>query len=108
MYGAFVTVIAPVVPLFVPFHRLEMVWPLASVSFTVQLLIADEPAVTLTLPLKPPVQLLDVVYDAEQVPEPPAGAVLGGAVVGVDVVGVDDGGVVVPEVTVMLELPLLW
>lgn len=58
LYGSFLTVIAPVVPLFTPFHRLLMVCPLASVSFTVQLLIADEPAVTVTLPLKPPVQLL--------------------------------------------------
>lgn len=51
LYGSFFTVIAPVVPLFTPFQRLEMVWPLASVSLTVQLLIAEDPAVTLTLPL---------------------------------------------------------
>lgn len=51
LYEAFFTVIAPVVPLFTPFHRLVMVCPLARVSFTVQLLIADEPAVTLTLAL---------------------------------------------------------
>lgn len=51
LYGSFFTVIAPLVPLFTPFQRLEMVCPLASVRWTVQLLIADEPAVTLTLPL---------------------------------------------------------
>lgn len=47
----FFTVMAPEVPVFVPFHRLEMVWPLARVSFTVQALIAEEPAVTVIWPL---------------------------------------------------------
>ena len=56
---AFLTVIAPLVPVFTPFHRLLMVWPLARVIFTVQPLTVDEPLfLTFTLALKPPCQLL--------------------------------------------------
>ena len=56
---AFLTVIAPLVPELVPFHRLWMVTPLGRVRCTVHPLIAEEPAVTVTAPLNPPCQLLD-------------------------------------------------
>lgn len=59
LYAAFFTVIAPLVPLFVPFHSWVIVWPLASVRGTVQLLIVDDPLLaTVTVAWKPPVQLL--------------------------------------------------
>lgn len=44
----------------VPFHTWVMVWPLLSVHPTVQALIAELPAVTLTSPWKPPGQELTV------------------------------------------------
>lgn len=49
LYDSLFTVIAPLVPLFRPFHRSVMVWPLARVRPTVQALIAAEPlSVTVT------------------------------------------------------------
>lgn len=57
---AFLTLTAPLVPLFTPFHRLLMVCPLGSVRPTVQPLIADDPLLaTVTFAWKPPVQLLE-------------------------------------------------
>jgi hypothetical protein len=38
----------------VPFHTCVMVWPLLNVHRTVQPLIAELPAVTVTSPWKPP------------------------------------------------------
>lgn len=61
LYEAFLTDTVPLVPLFVPFHNWVIVCPLARVSLTVQPLIADEPAVTVTVPWKPPGQLLTCV-----------------------------------------------
>lgn len=45
----------------VPSHRMEMDWPLGQVQLSFQPLIAAEPAVAVTAPLKPPLQLLEVV-----------------------------------------------
>jgi len=44
LYGAFRTLIAPLVPLFTPFQRLVMLCPPASVMRTVQPLTAAAPA----------------------------------------------------------------
>src|SRR5215468_9779724 len=71
-----------------PFQSWVMVWPLASVQRTVQPLIADEPAVTLTSPWNAPGQELTVRYEAVHPPAGGGGAVVGGGcVVGGAVVG---------------------
>ena len=50
LYAALFTVIAPLVPLFTPLHRLLMLCPLASVRPTVQALSVDDPLLaTVTL-----------------------------------------------------------
>jgi hypothetical protein len=58
LYEAFRTVIGDVVPVATPFQTWVTVWPLANVSRTVQPVIAAVPAVTVTLPWKPPVHEL--------------------------------------------------
>lgn len=89
------------VPLSVPFHRFVIDVPLGRVSPTVHFEMAADPAVTLTVPVKPPVQELDTVKAPEHDFVPAGGAVVGGTVadgvVGAVVVGgVVVGGVVPP------------
>jgi hypothetical protein len=91
LYGAFVTLTVPLVPVFTPFQRLLMVCPPASVSRTVQPLIAEAPACTVTSPWNPPPQLVTVRYVALHAP---AGGVLAGGDDGGVVTGGEDGGVV--------------
>jgi hypothetical protein len=67
----------------VPFQSWLMVWPLARVQVVVQPLIAEDLAVTVTSPWKPPGQELTVWYEAVQAP------VVGG---GLDGGGLDGGG----------------
>ena len=50
LYGAFVTVTAEPLALSTPFQSWLMLWPLARVHRTVHLLIAELPAVTVTVP----------------------------------------------------------
>jgi hypothetical protein len=58
LYGAFLTLIGPLVPLFTPFQRLVTVCPLASVRRTVQPVKAVEPSLcTATSAWYPPLQL---------------------------------------------------
>jgi hypothetical protein len=52
----------------VPFHSWVIDWPLARVHVTVQLLIGAAPAVTVTLPWKPPCHELSVWYAALHAP----------------------------------------
>ncbi len=54
LYEALVTVTLDPLVLRVPFQTWVMVWPLLSVQRTVQPLIAEPPAVTVTSPWKPP------------------------------------------------------
>jgi hypothetical protein len=44
------------------FQELTTVWPLAKVQVTVQLDSPEDPAVTVTLPMKPPWALLPLVH----------------------------------------------
>ena len=57
-YAAFATVTFWPDTLCVPFHRFVIACPPGSVHFTVQPLIAVEPAVTVTAAWKPPDQVL--------------------------------------------------
>ena len=57
-----------------PFQSWVMVWPLANVHRTVQLLMAELPARTVTVAPNPPGHWLSIRYVAEQAP----GGVLGG------------------------------
>ena len=66
------------------FHSWVMVWPLASVHLSVQLLMAELPAVTVIPAWKPPGQLFTGVYVAEHAPGGGGGAELRG--------GDEDGG----------------
>lgn len=52
----------------VAFQALVICWPLAQVTVTVHLVIAEEPAVTLTSPWKPPGHWPASAYVAEQPP----------------------------------------
>src|ERR1035437_2807838 len=77
-----------------------MVWPDGQVQVTVQALIAELPAVTVTVLWKPPVQLLSMCQLAEQVLDPPVGGgvgllVGGGVAVGRGVGLLVGGGVAV-------------
>src|ERR1035437_4849692 len=54
-----------------------MVWPDGQVQVTVQAVIAELPAVTVTVLWKPPVQLLSMCQLAEQVLDPPVGGGVG-------------------------------
>jgi hypothetical protein len=77
LYAAFLTVIAPLDPVFDPFQRLEMLCPAASVIRTVQPLSVDAPVFrTVTSAWYPPDQLLVTVYAAAH-PLPPGGGVEG-------------------------------
>jgi hypothetical protein len=62
------------------FQLLVIDWPLGQVQFTVQPVIAELPAVTVTVAWKPPVQLLSVCQVAVQPPGWPVGAMVGVAV----------------------------
>lgn len=84
LYETFLTVTAEPLVLSVPFQSWLMAWPLASVHFTVQPLIADAPAFTVTSAWYPPGQELTVRYVAVQAP----------AAGGGDVGGVEVGGAV--------------
>jgi len=64
------------------FQKLTMVWPDGQVQVTVQAVIAELPAVTVTVLWKPPVQLLSMCQLAEQVLDPPVGGGVGLAVRG--------------------------
>jgi hypothetical protein len=59
-----------------------MVWPDGQVQVTVQAVIAELPAVTVTVLWKPPVQLLSMCQLAEQVLDPPVAGGVGLAVRG--------------------------
>jgi len=72
------------------FQKLTMVWPDGQVQVTVQAVIAELPAVTVTVLWKPPVQLLSMCQLAEQVLDPPVAGGVGLAVRGGVAVG---GGV---------------
>lgn len=61
LYAAFTTVTFWPEAVSVPFHRFVIACPLGSVHFTVQPVIAAEPAVTVTDAWKPPDQLLVIV-----------------------------------------------
>ena len=52
--AAFLTVTADPLVVSVPLHNCVMAWPLANVQRTVQPLMADDPAATLTSLWKPP------------------------------------------------------
>ena len=64
------------------FQKLTMVWPDGQVQVTVQAVIAELPAVTVTVLWKPPVQLLSMCQLAEQVLDPPVAGGVGLAVRG--------------------------
>src|SRR2546423_1071359 len=82
-----------------------MVTPFGSVTFTVQPLMAELPAVTVTVPWNPPCHVPTWLYVALHAPL--AGAVVGGFVVGGFVVGgVVAGGVVVGGAVVGGVLPI--
>src|ERR1035437_2974606 len=77
-----------------------MVWPDGQVQVTVQAVIAELPAVTVTVLWKPPVQLLSMCQLAEQVLDSPVGGgvgllVGGGVAVGRGVGLLVGGGVAV-------------
>src|SRR5690242_16674480 len=74
-----------------PFQSWVIDWPEPGDQVTVQPVIAAPPALTVTMPWKPPCQELAVWYVAEQ--PPGAGGVVVGAVVG-GVLGAVVGGVV--------------
>jgi hypothetical protein len=59
-----------------------MVWPDGQVQVTVQAVIAELPAVTVSVLWKPPVQLLSMCQLAEQVLDPPVAGGVGLAVRG--------------------------
>ena len=59
------------------FQKLTMVWPDGQVQVTVQAVIAELPAVTVTVLWKPPVQLLSMCQPAEQVLDPPVAGGVG-------------------------------
>ena len=73
------------------FQKLTMVWPDGQVQVTVQAVIAELPAVTVSVLWKPPVQLLSMCQLAEQVLDPPVAGGVGLAVRGG--VAVAGGGV---------------
>ena len=82
------------------FQKLTMVWPDGQVQVTVQAVIAELPAVTVSVLWKPPVQLLSMCQLAEQVLDPPVGRgvgllVGGGVAVGRGVGLLVGGGVAV-------------
>src|SRR5690349_14371970 len=86
-----------------PFHSWVICWPLARVQFKVQLEMAALPALTVTVPWKPPGHGLTRENVAEQAPVAGGVVVTGGVVTGGVVVtggrvvtgGVVTGGVVV-------------
>ena len=86
----FFTVTADPLMVCAPFHSWVMLWPLASVQRTVQAVIAELPALTVTAPWKPPGQEFVIAIVAEQAPVVGGVVVCGGVVTG----GVVTGGVV--------------
>ncbi len=68
-----VAVTAEPLVLTLAFQELVIDWPEGQVQLTVQPLIGELPAVTVTLALKAPVQLEEMVMAALQPPGPPVG-----------------------------------